>query len=159
MPQFATALQDEIRRLARKEVKALTAVTRRAAVQHRRDIADLKRQVLKLSKLVNVLDTLERKRAPSQAAPESALEKARFSPGWIKARRERLKLSADGYAKLIGVSGLSVYNWEKGKSKPRKEALAKLVAIKEIGRREALRRLGMMNGGAKPKAGRAARKK
>ena len=110
MPRFAAALQDEIRRLSRKEVKALTAVTRRAAVQHRRDIASLKRQVLKLTKLVNVLDTLERKRAPAQTAPESAVEKARFSPSWIKARRERLNLSAEGYAKLLGVSGQAVYN-------------------------------------------------
>ena len=141
MPRFAAALQDEIRRLARKEVKALTGVTRRAAVQHRRDIADLKRQVHKLSKLVNVLDALERKRAPTQAAPESAVEKARFSPSWIKTRRERLNLSAESYAKLVGVSGLTVYNWEKGKSKPRNDALAKLVAVKGIGRREALRRL------------------
>ena len=144
MPQFATALQDEIRRLSRKEVKALTAVTRRAAVQHRRDIADLKRQVHKMSKLVNVLDTLERKRAPAQPAPESAVEKARFSPSWIKARRGRLNLSAESYAKLLGVSGQAVYNWEKGNSKPRKNALAKLVAVRGIGRREALRRLELL---------------
>ena len=145
MSRFAAALQDEIRRLARKEVKALTAVTRRAAVQHRRDIAGLKRQVLKLSKTVSVLDTLERKRAPVQAASESAVERARFSPKWIKSRREKLNLSAEAYGKLIGVSGQTVYNWELGESKPRKDALAKLVAVKIIGRREALRRLERFN--------------
>ena len=144
MARFAAALQDEIRRLARKEVKALTSVTRRAAVQHRRDIADLKRQVHNLSKLVNVLDALERKRAPTQAAPESAVEKARFSPAWIKARRKKLNLSAESYAKILGVSGQAVYNWERGASKPRKNALAKLVAVRGIGRREALRRLEAM---------------
>lgn len=157
MPRFAAALQDEIRRLSRKEVKALTAVTRRAAVQHRRDIADLKRSVLRLTKQVNMLDKLERKRAPAQAAPESA-EKARFSPKWIKSRRQKLNLSAESYAKLIGVSGLSVYNWELGKSKPRKDALAKLVAVKDMGRREALRRLEALNVTKKTKAPRKLRK-
>ena len=159
MPRFAAALQDEIRRLARKEVRSLTGVTRRAATQHRRDIADLKRQVTTLTKLVKTLDALERKRVPAQAALESAVEKARFSPKWIKSRREKLSLSAESYAKLIGVSGLSVYNWELGKSVPRKDALAKLVAVKSIGRREALRRLENLNGALRKNGARSLKRR
>lgn len=43
------------------------------------------------------------------------------------------------------VSGLTIYNWEKAESKPRKDALTKLIAVKDIGRREALRTLERLN--------------
>ena len=159
MSRFAAALQEEIRRLARKEVKALTAVTRRAATQHRRDIAGLKRQVRLLTRQVAALETLARRQAALSPAPTPLVEKARFSPGWIKTRRQRLKLSAEAYGRLVGVSELTVYLWERGRSRPRKEALARLVAVKDIGRREALRRLEMLAGGKKRPTAKPVKKK
>jgi len=116
MPEFATALQAEIRRLARKEVKALTSVTRKASVQHRRDIAALKRQVSAQERQIAVLEGLERKRSTGLPAPESAAEGKRFSGKWLKAHRTKLKLSADDYGKLAGISSLSIYNLERGDS-------------------------------------------
>ncbi|MCY3021215.1 MAG: helix-turn-helix domain-containing protein [Planctomycetota bacterium] len=159
MPRFAAALQEEIRRLARKEVRSLTAVTRRAAAQHRRDIAGLKRQARLLARQVAALEVLGRRQAAIPPAPTTVVEKARFSPGWIKTRREKLKLSAKDYGRLIGTSALTVYKWEGGKSRPRKDALARLVAVKDIGRREALRRLEMLAGGQKRPAAKPAKKK
>jgi hypothetical protein len=44
MTTLAIALKDEIRRLARKEIKAQTLRTTRAVAQYRREIARLKRQ-------------------------------------------------------------------------------------------------------------------
>ena len=44
MTNLATALKEEIRRLARKEIRAETLQTKRSSAQHRRDIAALKRQ-------------------------------------------------------------------------------------------------------------------
>jgi DNA-binding transcriptional regulator YiaG len=152
MPRFAAVLQEEIRRLARKEVRALTSVTRRAASQHRREIAALKRQARLLIRQVAVLETLARRHAAVPSASEPVVEKARFSPSWIKTRRERLKLSAADYGRLMGVSGLAIYQWEHGKSRPRSESLAKLVAVRDMGRREALRRLEMLGDAKKPKA-------
>ncbi|MCY3020942.1 MAG: helix-turn-helix transcriptional regulator [Planctomycetota bacterium] len=159
MSRFAAALQQEIRRLARKEVRALTSVTRRAAAQHRRDIASLKRQVRVLTRQVAVLETLERKQAAIAPAPQPAAEKARFSPGWVRTRRARLGLSAEAYGKLIGVSPLTIYQWEHGKSRPRRNALARLVAVKDIGRREALQRLEMLAGNKKRQPAKRARKR
>jgi len=37
----------------------------------------------------------------------------------VHAQRKRLGLSAADYAKLIGVSSLTVYNWEHGRTRPR----------------------------------------
>jgi DNA-binding transcriptional regulator YiaG len=161
MARFVSALQEEIRRLARKEVKVLTAVMRRASAKHRRTIAALKRQTRFLVGKVAVLETQERKRASTIPTPETTDGQVRFSPGWIKSRRERLKLSAEAYGRLIGVAGLTIYQWEHGKSRPRKAALAKLVSIKDLGRREALHRLELLSGTkkAKPAKRKIARRK
>ena len=45
-------------------------------------------------------------------------------------------------AKLLGVSALSVYNWEAAKAKPRGKSLAAIVGLRGLGKREALSRLG-----------------
>lgn len=66
-----------------------------------------------------------------------------FDPDAVYAERERLELSAKDYGELVGVSGLTIYNWEKGKTKPRQAQLEKWLAVKGIGKREAWRRLGL----------------
>jgi DNA-binding transcriptional regulator YiaG len=68
-------------------------------------------------------------------------EVAEFSPKSVKAERDRLGLSAKKYADLIGVSMLTVYNWEKGKSVPRGPALEKWLAVRGIGKAKADKRL------------------
>ena len=58
--------------------------------------------------------------------------------------RERVELSADNYGKLLGVSGLSVYNWEQGKARPRQSSADAWAAIRRIGKREAAKRLAAL---------------
>ena len=50
MPNLAAVMKDEIRRLARKEIKAETAAVKRSVAQHRKDITELKRQVRDLTR-------------------------------------------------------------------------------------------------------------
>ena len=145
MPNIATVLKQEITRLARKESKALTAATRKASAQHRRDIAQLKRKVKALSTQVAYLEQQERKRAV-KPLPATTANGRRFSPQGLKAHRERLNLSANDYAELVGVSGQTIYNWQHGQSKPRPQQLAALVAIKGVGKREASKRLDLLDG-------------
>ena len=144
MPNIATVLKQEITRLARKESKALTAATRKASAQHRRDIAELKRQVKALSTQVAFLERQERKRA-ERPLPETKANGRRFSPNGLKAHRGRLDLSANDYADLIGVSAQTIYNWEHGQSRPRPQQLAALVAIRAVGKREARKRLELLD--------------
>ena len=143
MPNLGSILKDEIRRLARREIRSKVAVTKRAAAQHRRDIAELKRLVKDLSNRVGFLESQEKRRVSKPAATVPSGQ-VRFSPRWLKAQRERLGLSAADYGKLVGVSGLTIYNWEGGKAKPRREKMAALVAMRGLGKREALKRLEMM---------------
>ena len=140
MPNIATVLKQEITRLARKEAKAHVEPLRTASAQYRKDIAELKRQLRAMKKRVDYLDAQERKRLRKPVSVSEA-EGRRFSPGWLKAHRHRLGLAAADYAELVGVSPQTIYNWEHGKSKPRKEQLAALAAIRRIGKREAQRRL------------------
>jgi DNA-binding transcriptional regulator YiaG len=66
----------------------------------------------------------------------------RFSPDSVAAHRERLELSAADYGELVGVSALTVYNWEKGKTRPRREQIEALAAVRRMGKREAWKELG-----------------
>ncbi len=143
MPNLAESLKQAMVRIARKEIRDQTGTTKRAATQHRRDIADLKRRIAALEKEVAFLRRQEKKRVGGKAPIELA-EGARFSPRWVKVHRTKLGLSATDYAELVGVHAITIYNWEQGKTKPRKEQLASLVAIRRLGKREAMERLEMV---------------
>lgn len=139
MPDIATALKDEIRRLARKEIKAETSKTKAAVVQYRHEIASLKRQLDAQQKEISRLKTQGAQGEGQQEAAEpDELEGVRFSARSVRAQRKRLGLSAADYGRLVGVSGLTIYGWEKGTSRPRRAQLLSLVAVRGIGKREAL---------------------
>ncbi len=144
MPDLAATLRAEISRLARKEIRKQMTSTQKTVAQYRRDIAQLKRQVEAHERKIATLEAHERQRmARSQAAEEPA-EGARFSTRSVKAQRRRLKLSAEQFGKLLGVSAQTIYNWEQGRTRPGKAQFASLVALREIGRKEALRRLRLL---------------
>lgn len=145
MPNIASVLKEEICRLAEKEVKAQVGKTQRASAQHRRDIANLKRVLGQQEKEIKLLK--KRAQASQPQAEEEPSEGVRFSARSVKAQRSRLGLSAADYGKLVGVSGLTIYNWEHGKAKPRKAQLAALVAVRGIGKRGALLKLAELEAG------------
>jgi DNA-binding transcriptional regulator YiaG len=147
MTSLAVALKDEIRRLARKAVKQQTGSTAQAVARYRREIARLKRQTHELEKKVTFLAAQERKRLDEKPSRDVD-EGARFSARSVKAQRRRTGLSAADYGRLVGVSALTVYNWEQGKTRPRKEQLAALVALRGIGKRQAQAKLELLRNGA-----------
>ena len=150
MPNIAAVLKDEIRRLAKREIKTATSATKQAIVQYRRDIAKLKRELQEQKRKTAFLEAQERKRLDQpQTASEGELNGVRHSARSVRAQRKRLGLSAADYGKLVGVSGLTVFNWEHGKARPRQERLAALVAVRAMGRREALAKLNVGKTGAK----------
>ena len=44
---------------------------------------------------------------------------------------------------------LTIYNWELGKARPRQKQLAGLVAVRGLGRREAMKKLEMLKADSK----------
>ena len=143
MKNIADALRDQILRIGRKVVKAQIASLRSASAAYRREIADLKRTVRRLERRLRYVESQERKRAEKAPSPKLA-EGARFSAKGLEAHREKLGLSAADYGLLAGLSAQTIYSYESGKSKPRPAQLAKLVAVRRLGKREAERRLALL---------------
>jgi DNA-binding transcriptional regulator YiaG len=142
MPNMAALLKEEVRRLARKEVRASIRATQQILVHCRRDITHLKRLVQEQQKkLATVVRQIQNRR--NHAHPhEEELAGVRYSARSVRAQRRRLGLSAEEYGRLLGVSGLTIYNWEHGKARPRRAQMVALVAARGIGKREALVKLG-----------------
>lgn len=150
MPNLSNALNEQIKKLTRREIKAQLESIKKAVAQNRADIAVLKRQLGEIEKAV---DRVARRTAASKLNGSSMLfangdddsdpqsQGNRFRADGLRTHRAKLELSALDYGKLIGVSALTIYSYESGKSRPRPAQLAKLVAIRGIGKREALQRL------------------
>ena len=139
MPNITTVLNEQIRRIAKHEVKSDMDAIRRATTQFRRDIAELKRQIGALSKIFLSLEK-QGPRTVEQAVPQETAEDTRFRADWLKSHRKRLGLSGKDYGKLVGVTGQTIYDWESGQSHPRKQQLGRLAAARQLGKREALTR-------------------
>src|SRR5205814_10063060 len=124
-----------ISRLSRKESRSQFDPAKKATAQHRRDIAELKRKVAQLERQVTLLS---RKvlAAPPTASSDSTARRVRFVAKGLRSQRNRLGLSATDFGKLVGVSAQSIYNWEHEQAHPRGEQVAKLVALRAIGKRE-----------------------
>ena len=159
MTTLAIALKDEIRRLARKEIKAQTGRTARAVAQYRREIARLKRQQRDHEKKLAFLAAQTRKSIASPAAADDPNGDSRFSARSVRAQRRRTGLSAADYAKLVGVSPLTIYNWEHNKSRPRQGQFKALVALRGLGKREAQAKLDLVGTARKPAVRKAAAKR
>jgi DNA-binding XRE family transcriptional regulator len=141
MPNVLPALNEYVRRLARREIRSEVARTKRASSQHRRDIAALKRLIKGLTTRLSIIE--KRSLAPlTTLASGEAPDTLRFRKEGLKTHRAKLGLSAKDYGTLVGVSGLTIYHWEAGKSRPRKKQLPAIAAVRGLGKREALARLG-----------------
>jgi DNA-binding transcriptional regulator YiaG len=152
MPNIAVTFRQEITRLARREIRTEIRGLKRASAQYRKDIAGLKRRV---SELQAEAARIERQ-LPKGVVPKVAEAEAkgvRFSAGGLRSNRQRLGLSAASYAKLVGVSEQTIYNWERGVRHPLRHKLAVLSALRGIGKRDAHARLEQS--GQKPTKGRS----
>ena len=164
MASLANALKEEIATLTRREIRRQSAPADKAMARFERDIDALQREVQELQHGLASLPTSPRgptaaagktsgdaspgRKSASAASSPSASAKqpstSRFTGEALKAHRNRVGLSVDNYGKLVGVSGLSIYNWEHGKARPRKSSVKALMAIRRIGKREAARRLAAL---------------
>ena len=136
MPDFKQTFQDEVRRLARKELKAFEA-----------KINEQKKTISALTKRIN---DLEKKQAAAPAVAKSAAEsvqavapaaegrKARFSPKSLVKFRKKYALSQKALAVLLGVTPFTVSHWEIGKNRPRANQIEAFSALAKLGKRKVL---------------------
>lgn len=139
MPNIGTVLKSEISRVSRREVRSETQALKKSVSQYRSQIADLKRRMHALEQQVKRA-VRGRDVGPGDAAEAGG--NLRFSAKGLAAQRRRLGLSAASVARLLGVSALSVYKWEGGKTRPRARQIEAIARLRGMGKREALKRLG-----------------
>jgi DNA-binding XRE family transcriptional regulator len=143
MPNIGTVLKEEIVRLSRKEGRRQNDPTKKTATYLRHDVAEQKRQVAQLERQVALLS---RKALGALPKADGEEKPARFSAKGLKAQRSRLDLGRATSGSYLGVSAQSIYNWEAEKARPRSEQIAKLAALRSVGKREATARLEQLNG-------------
>jgi DNA-binding transcriptional regulator YiaG len=144
MPNFAQALKAEIVRLSRKEIKAAVNPIRASNVALKKNVRELKKIVLSLkTENKRLSDFCENIRETQPAVSPEKAEKARFTSRGIRILRTKLGLSQNSFAKLLGVSNQAVYAMEhkEGRLKFRPATLSTLLCVREMGKREAQRRL------------------
>ena len=130
MPDFKQTFQEEVRRLARKELKALDE-----------KIAEQKKTINALLKRVN---ELEKKQAAPAAAVKSAAapaeedkgRKIRFSAKSLQKFRKKYAISQKALAALLEVTPFTVSHWEIGKNRPRTAQIAAFYALMKLGKRK-----------------------
>ena len=144
MANLAQVMKSEITRLARKEVRQEMSGLRKAATQHRKDIAELKRQLKKQQSLIARLQKASAKSGAAVQPTEEPGERLRFSAKGLRSHRQKLGLSAADYAALVGVSPQTIYLWEREQTKPRRSQLPAVAAVRKLGVREAIKRLEEM---------------
>jgi DNA-binding XRE family transcriptional regulator len=143
MPNIGSVLKTEIQRVARKELRAETQQLKKTVTQYRGQIAQLKRRVQALEQQVRKQARGGGRAAAAEvdADGDEGGPALRFSAKGLATQRKRLGLSAASVAKILGVSALSVYKWESGKTRPRARQLAAIASLRKMGKREALARL------------------
>ena len=163
MANVMSVLKFEISRLARKEARQVVAPVKKASANYRGLIAGLRKQLDALQNEVTALRRVAPKAEKALAAQEP---QGRFwitGPG-VKALRKRLGLTQALFGKLAGVSVPTVIKWEgaKGKAPIRlKAAIARLQAIRKMGKKQAEEILGTGTAGGgkvKSRAKRTAKK-
>lgn len=146
MPNIAVLLKQEISRLSRKEVRAAVDPLKKLVTSLRHDVAALKRECVQLQR--DLAAVRKESRAPAIETGTSELPgpRSRITAAGIRTLRKRLGLSAEQFGQLVDASGQSVYKWERGVT-PRRAQLAKLIPLRNAGKKEAVAMLQVKKAG------------
>ena len=137
MSNIASALKEEVSRIARKEIRRETLSLKKSSTTHRADIAALKRRLHELERQLRRVGGAAESSGPAAANEDSVAPGSRFSARSMASQRRRLGLSAAECGLLVGASAQSIYNWEEGKARPRAQHLPAIFALRKLGRRQA----------------------
>jgi DNA-binding transcriptional regulator YiaG len=146
MPNIMSALKTEIVRLARKETKTATDPLRKPSIATRKAVADLKRRMADLEKAVKRLDAALAKFPQPEPEPTPVSSRNWISGKGVRTLRQKLGLTQDAFAKLVGVTSKGVAKWESkpGMLRLRAATKATVLATRTLTMRTAQQRLAEM---------------
>lgn len=145
MPNIASALKDEITRVARKEIRKESEGLKNASAQARTEISALKRRVAELEKRVSRLSK-GAAAGPKAKGDSGKPHRVRFTSKGLISLRKRLGMTAADLGALVGVSAQTIYNWEAEKSQPRQQQVEAYASLRSVGKKEAVARLKELAG-------------
>ena len=137
MANVASALKEEISRVARKELRRETTALKKASSLYRSEIAALKRRLEDFERPLRKANKVSPATPAVAATDQPIAEGTRFSAKSVASQRRRLGLSAADVGLLVGATAQSVYNWEEGQARPRAQHLPAIFALRGLGRRDA----------------------
>jgi DNA-binding transcriptional regulator YiaG len=154
-PSLAAALRAEVRLQSRQEVKKAQARMRRMQRQmaelrktaqgHERVLATMRRRLSGLRSGMRQAGGAVRKAGPQLAPPA------------IRAVRDRLRMTREQFARLVGVSPGSIFGWESGRTLPRRGSIGRLLELRKVGVRAARTQLKTLGKAARRRVGRRSR--
>ena len=145
MPNIGAVLREEITRLSRRTTTVFCAPLKKSVAGLKHIVVAQRRAIEKLAQdNARLIADLNSRIARLPGITEGQAAHVRISARIIRAQRARLGLSQDEFAKLLGVSGHSVFLWEHSKATPRPKVKAGFAAVRQLGRREARQRLEAM---------------
>lgn len=146
MPTMAQVLKEEIRRLARREIRISLARSRKEIATLRRGLAEVRARFVTAEAARKVLaKTVAAVRPVAGAAVDAEVDPGWFSSKGIRSLRKRLRVTQAQFARLAGVTSQAVYTWERGgargKLRLRKQTAAALAGLRGLGAKDAKARL------------------
>ncbi len=142
MPNIGAVIKEEVRRIARKEIRAAWNPLRKKLSETRLLAFELKRKVAALEAASDRLVRESSARALEKTRGSGAEAKdARIGPRSIRSQRKRIHLTRAEFGRLVGVSANTVYLWETGQVAPRSGSRTALIGVRKIRAKEAKRLL------------------
>lgn len=135
MTNLTKALRDEMRAAARGESKEAVDALRSELQAIRKSIALLERKLL-TGIATSAAGAKGRGARIAMAGRGADGRRARFSSALMRKHRDSLGMSRKAYARLLGVSSLSIYLWEAGRTKPRRQTVLAWQDLRKKGARE-----------------------
>lgn len=146
MQNVTKILHDEMRRMARKEIRLEAKRVRAESVAMRKSIRELKREVAELRESLKAFQASAPSGVSEIGRSGATPISGRFSSDSIRRLRKRLEISQRELAILVGVSSQAVYLWEckGGKLRLRNETRRILTKIKGTKKRDIRRQLDIL---------------
>jgi DNA-binding XRE family transcriptional regulator len=144
MPNIASIFKQEILRLAGKAVRTAVMPLRKDKVALKKIARELKKRVERLEKDNKMLmgEQHRHKKLIIGAIPSDALS-IRVTAKGMRSLRRKLGLTQEEFAKLVDVTAQTIWLWEQkeGALRVRDTTKKAIFAIRDLGAREAKRRL------------------
>lgn len=137
MPDIKQVLSEEIRRLAKKELKAAIAPLQSQLAALKKTVAEQSRRLQALERCCPAAEPAAPP-AVKQGAPEAAAEAKvpRITAERIVKLRQKLGLTQAQFAALLGVNQFTASRWELGRNRPREAQKRKICALRDMGKIE-----------------------